>query len=375
MRRRLVVLAACAASVVPRAEQPPEQIPLVFRVTTEVVQFDATVIDADGRPVTTLQREDFVVLQDGKPVELTDVTFVDRRARSAAMARDPNRTPVLGVDVDPLVFLIDDMAMTPDGFHRVRRALREFVLAAVPAGVEIGILRTGEAGRRTTALTADRDELLRRIDGMRYLARSLRRGLASGSGAAGPGTKQLERTFLEGTLGSLNSLLADLRRFPGRKTVVLLSEGVAVDPGIQEWPEPVENRLNRLAQLAAEAGVTTHSVDITGVGGAAASLRHRMLLRDGLGTIAERMGGLYLAMDNDLVRPLQRIAAIESGYYVLSYVPPDGTFVRGRNAPFRKLTVRVHRDGLTVRTRAGFFGNGAAATPGAPPPATPFATR
>ena len=328
--------------------------PPLFRVSTTLVQFDAVVVDEDGLAVRSLAREDFDVRQDGAPVTLKEAIFVDRTARGAT-AVPQDGTPRLGVDVEPLVFLIDDMAMTPDGFNRTLEGLRQFVRAGVPPGLEIGILRTGERGRRTTAMTSEPGVLLRRLDGMRYLARSLRQGLASGSGAAGAGTRDLERTFLEGTLGSLNSLIADLRRFPGRKTVVLLSEGVALQLSdrMGDW---LEARLNRLSQLAAEAGVTTHTIDVAGVSAAASSLAVAMTLRDGLLTLPERMAGLHLGLKNDLIVPLRRIAAFERGYYLLSYEPPDGTFVAGGSAPFRKLSVRLRREGLTVKTRAGFFG-------------------
>jgi VWFA-related protein len=338
----------------PAALQEPRdpERPPVFRIARELVQFDAVVIDDHGTIVPTLTREDFDVRQDGVPVALQDAAFVDRAAR-LAMA-DRRAVPRMGIDVDPLVFLIDDMAMTPDGFHRVLKGLREFVLGGILPGMEAGILRTGQRGRRTTAMTADRAMLLKQVDSMRYLARSLRPGLASGSGASGPGTRQREKAFLEGTLGSLNSLLLDLRRFPGRKTVVLFSEGVALEPGARQG-DPVEARLDQLAQLAAEAGVTVHSIDVTGVGAGAGSLAAGISLRDGLVALPERMAGLYLGLSNDLIVPLRRIMAFERGYYLLTYEPPAGTFVAGARTPFRRLAVRIRHDGLTVRSRAGFF--------------------
>lgn len=344
-------LMVLAAPVLAQDRQSPAA-PPVFRIATELVQFDAVVVDGEGRPVTSLRSDDFEIRQDGRPVVIRDVTFVDRQARAVAASNQPDRAPLVGIEVAPLVFLIDDMAMTLEGFHRVRNGLREFFARGVPPGVEVGILRTGVRGRHTTELTPDRDELLKRVDAMRYLARSVRHGVASGSGASGAGTRQLEKTFLEGTLGSVNSLLVDLRRLPGRKTVVLLSEGVALD--IDSGGPSVEGRLNRLSQLAAEAGVTLHSVDLNVH--AMPAVYYRLLFSDGLTSMAARMGGLYLAPQNDLAGPFERIATFERGFYLLSYEPPDGTFVSGANPPFRKLAVRVRRDGLTVRTRPGFFG-------------------
>lgn len=363
---KLGVLAAAlmvsAAGQGTRDAQPSDQSQVAFRATAELVQFDAVVLDAARHPVTTLTLDDFEVRQDGSPMVLRDVVFIDRASRHAARViggADPTSVPRVGIDVEPLIFLVDDMVMSPDGFDRVKAALRQFVDMGLPAGFEIGILRTGETGRRTTALTADAGELRRRIDELRYMARSVRGGLAR-SGAVSAGHRDIERTFVDGTLGSLNSLLVSLRSLPGRKTVVIFSEGIALrvdEEGL--FGQPVEARLDRLAQLAAEASVTTHTIDVTGVNGALSGpqrLNDRMLLRDGLDNLARRMAGLYLFNTNDLIEPLRRIVAVEQGYYLLSYAPPDGTFVSERTAPFRKLSVTVREPGLVVRTRAGFFG-------------------
>jgi hypothetical protein len=289
--------------------------PVVFRATTALVQFDAVVLDGEGRPVTTLTRDDIVVRQDGTPVVLRDVTFVDRAERLRDLVRRTDGThvanPRTGIDVDPIVLVVDDMVMTADGFARVRSALRTFV-QDLPDGIE---------------------------------------------------------------MGSLNSLLVNLRALPGRKTIVLLSEGVALRIGTglmgaasvgstvlgtddRHWlTQPIEGRLNRLAQLAADAGVVVHTADVSGVpADAAGDLARRMDLRDGMTTIAERTGGLYFGLDNDLANPLARIADLERGYYLLSYVPPDGTFVEHEPAPFRRLSVTVRDNRHRVLTRPGFFG-------------------
>lgn len=356
-----------------RGEEPP----VVFRATTALVQFDAVVLDGEGRPVTTLTRNDIVVRQDGTPVELRDVTFIDRAGRLRDLVRRTDgahvAAPRAGIEVDPIVLLVDDMVMTADGFARVRAALREFV-QHVPDGLEVGILRTGETGRQSTSLSADRDALLQRIEAMRYLARSAGGGMGA-SGAMSPGHTDLDRTFIDGTLGSLTSLLVNLRALPGRKTIVLLSEGIALRMGTGlmgaasvgssvlgtdegHWlTQPIEGRLNRLAQLAADAGVVVHTADVSGVpSDAAGDLARRVNMRDGMTTIAERTGGVYFGLDNDLSNPLARIANLERGYYLLSYVPPAGTFVDHEPAPFRTLSVTLRDDRHRVLTRPGFFG-------------------
>lgn len=341
-------LADTTRSRPPGEQSSPAQV--LFRVTTTLVHFDAQVFDRDGRPVVSLTRDSFEVLQDGVPVILKDVTFIARPVLRANAALSIGEVAA-SQPVEPLVFLIDDMAMTPAGFQRVRNGLRGFVERGLPAGVEVGILRTGETGWRTTTLTADRGVLLTRISAMRYLVRSFRSGLASGSGATGPDGGGIDRPFTEGTLGSLTSLLRDLRRLPGRKVVVLLSQGVALDMGGGENAgASVEDRMNRLGQLGALAGVTTHCIDVAGVHG------ELIGLKDGLVSIPERLGGRYLDGGNELTAAFGRLTAMEEGYYLLSYEPPPGTFVQKQPPPFRRLTVRVRGQGLDVRTRRGFFG-------------------
>ena len=69
MLRPSVALAAALLAVVPILAQDP-QAP-VFRSGTKVVSLYATVTESGGRLVPDLAREDFEVLDDGKPQELT----------------------------------------------------------------------------------------------------------------------------------------------------------------------------------------------------------------------------------------------------------------------------------------------------------------
>ena len=84
-RRRLVVV-----SLAGQAQEP------VFRAGVDLVTVDAIVVDKDGRPVTGLTADDFVLTVDGKPraidaFELVAVR-VDRRAgRSAPAGRQQQR--------------------------------------------------------------------------------------------------------------------------------------------------------------------------------------------------------------------------------------------------------------------------------------------
>ena len=52
----------------------------------DLVDVDAVVTDADGKPVTGLKKEDFEVREDGKPVELKTFVAVSMSEDSSATA-------------------------------------------------------------------------------------------------------------------------------------------------------------------------------------------------------------------------------------------------------------------------------------------------
>jgi VWFA-related protein len=83
MRRVLPVTALLLASatLVPTAQQParpaPQQPGLTFRVAANFVEVDAIVTDKNGEPARDLTCEDFQVIEDGKPQNLSVCAFVD----------------------------------------------------------------------------------------------------------------------------------------------------------------------------------------------------------------------------------------------------------------------------------------------------------
>src|SRR5437016_4959895 len=64
---------APAPSPSPRREAPP----VTFAVEVGYVEVDAIVTDRAGQPVRDLTREDFVVLEDGKPQTIELFTQID----------------------------------------------------------------------------------------------------------------------------------------------------------------------------------------------------------------------------------------------------------------------------------------------------------
>jgi hypothetical protein len=68
-------------------------------------------------------------------------------------------------------------------------------------------------------------------------------------------------------------------------------------------------------------------------------------------------GGLAYQNGNDFNFGLDRVLQDQSGYYLIGFKPPDGTFEEKRGArAYHHIKVTVTRPGLHVRSRSGFFG-------------------
>jgi len=189
------------------------------------------------------------------------------------------------------------------------------------------------------------------------------------------------------TLRSLQGLTTGLARIPGRKTVVFMSEGFMFE---NAWGD-----LRILVAQAARANVRIYSLDAlglrrrsasTGLGvlepletGAAIPADLYNTLEEGPNTLAMDTGEYVIRSTNDFTGALEEIARDTSHYYVLGYSSSNSEM----DGKFRRIGVRVKRDGVQVRARRGYVATPAAAAPleaaakpGAPvtpPPAPPRA--
>jgi VWFA-related protein len=167
---------------------------------------------------------------------------------------------------------------------------------------------------------------------------------------------------------SLSTLVTMLSRFPGRKSVILFSEGLAVSP-----------RMDGVLPQAQDENVTFYTLDATGLG---ASGRKSLPRRDvdpseltgssrlrraswqkafpemdptaGLGPLADRTGGFIVSDTNDLTGGVSAVTADRRAFYVLAY---SSRREKGDDAA-RHLEVRVKREGVSVRARSGVVAAG-----------------
>jgi VWFA-related protein len=418
MRLRTVALLAslvCLLITQSAAQQAPTP-QTVIRINVNLVQVDAVVTDSRGNPVTDLTVDDFELLQDGKPQEITAFDFInvkDSTTRNAA-ARRPAAGPRggrggRGTPPPPpavlrpqqirrtIALVVDDLALSFDSSVRVRESLKKWVEDEMQPGDLVAVIRTSAGMGALQQFTSDRRLLFSAIELVRYqVGRVGISSFAPLAGADPPGSpdttlfnRELERMYSIGSMGAIQYIVQGLRDMPGRKSVVLFSESMQLLYA-DGRDQLVEEALKRLSDAANRSAVVIYAIDPRGVTytgltaedrtsgmsprqvAQVASRRSNQLIasQEGMITLAQKTGGLFLN-NNDLQDSLKQVVADGDGYYLLGYQPDRSTFDQRTGSPrFHTISVRVKRPGLSVRSRTGFFG-----TPDRrePPPLTPIA--
>lgn len=369
-------------------------------VTTTLVQVDAIVTGADGRPVTTLTQDDFEILEDGKPREIRSFSFVriegavagERAATKAATVapvtlrrQDVRRT---------IAIVIDDLKMSVQSLHYTREALRKFIATQVGPDDLVAIQTTGGASP-LGQFTTDRKQLRAAVDRIRVNltgggpADSIR-AIGNEEGDDAQVGAMLRRRFAVGTLGAVRHIAEGMREMPGRKSVVLFSEGMRMARDFVKEEPPVDvNEVRSVSDAANRAAVVIYAIDPRGVVYPGMQAKDDVSgleqgeVRDQIGERLERLrgtqatlrflaqetGGLAQLNSNDMNDSLRQVLSDQSGYYLLGFQSGEDAAARlRREGKYHRLQVRVKTPGLRVRHRKGFLGDAAAP---APMPATP----
>lgn len=376
----------------------------VVRITTNLVQFDVTVTDKNGKPVPDLKPEDFEISENGQRQEISNFSYIavagsaTNVAPSKSMAKpDPLAPPIPPAKLAPeevrrtIALVVDDLGLSFESATYVRKALRKFVEQQLQPGDLVAVIPTGGGVGAMQQFTSDKRQLLAAIERMRWNP-SGRGGLsgfeplrydepkppADKTDAAnfeGDQDDYFEQSDAVGTLGSINYIVRGLRDLPGRKSIVLFSDGFALVDTKGNTNGRTISGLDRLVDAANRASVVIYTLDprgvpiydltaaddISGVGfrGARAIPIRRSQARfdslTGMILLSDKTGGFNIRNNNDIVDGLKQIIVDQSGYYLIGYQPDAGTFDPKR-LRFNSFKVKVKRKGLQVRYRSGFIG-------------------
>ncbi len=378
------------------------------KVEVTVVNVEVYVTDRDGNPIRGLGREDFTLLEDGKPVEVTNFSAVEGGAaievREGAGGLEP--APVAPPRAEhrlSLIVYVDNLHLQPASRKRALGQVREFLGQSFPAGSRVMVVSYERSPRVVQPFTEDLALALSQLDGLvkgkpigvenrAAKANTLAqiRAIYDNDGCSELALDQMRAlalayaqplahedaqsfTALAGVVGSVAGL-------PGRKVVFHVSDGVPLVSG-QEALGLVgslcegafgpfagselsqDKRLRRLSTQANAAGVTFYTLEAAGLRAPLASSAEqaRPTLsatlesdsianeQDVLFNLASETGGRALLNSNRLQEALVSVGRDLSNFYWLGYAAE-----RSADGRVHALEVKVRRDGARVQHRRSY---------------------
>ena len=310
-----------------------------------------------------------------------------------------------------IVFVVDDLGLSFSSLTAVRSGLKRFVDQQMLSGDLVGIVRTSGGAGALQRLTSDKRQLYGAIESLRgsysFGNRTGVHQFLPKNEVPMPAAEVDEaRISLAGTLMSLTNIVRALKALPGRKSLLFFTDNFptlpdAADLRIGANPPAAPGTLSPppdfgataadhlvdpgliggLAQAASQSSVVIYPLSAFGLqytgptaadqspGGAqmisgawmtnTMNLRGSQLLRtqEGLQDLAHQTGGFAIINNNDLGQGVARIMDDLKGYYLIGYRPAEATFEkRNGRLPYHKITLRLKRPGLHIRSRQGFYG-------------------
>jgi VWFA-related protein len=201
------------------------------------------------------------------------------------------------------------------------------------------------------------------------------------------------RNDLRYTLNALQSVSSSLAGLPGRKAILYVSDGLpqrpgeelyqqmldlfgnslpsatgrSLDPFIEALEQDETDLLNRITQQANAHQVTLYTLDARGAGGGTHSAEYadisagaaghtmtdnlrKLNLQEPLIALASATGGSAILNTYAFDNALGSVAQDFDSFYSLGYRSRHGG-----DGKYHKIDVRVKRDGLRIRHRAGFL--------------------
>lgn len=350
----LVILAPAAIAQEARDAAPQETFEEQVNVTEVVL--DALVTDRQGNVILGLQPEDFVVEENGDPVQLDSVSFYSNRL----VEPDDESAEAAGVSADDppsdryfILFFHDQRINSGSAFRIVERQLnagrqsqdwvREEMLpgdwvAVVSYDVKLKLHQDFTQDRK--ALISSIDRAVKGADGANWPSRqdgdegpSLAESMPSG--------KEL-RKATGNIYKGLRVLAEATEAIQGRKNLMLFTLGFGeLDsfgnyiPDTRYYP-PMMHALNN-------ANVAVYTIDLS-----PPNVRHS--LEDAMSHLAMDTGGEYMFTHSNFIKPLRRVSEATNGYYLLSYRSrhPEG------KEGYQKVKVSLKNPKWKVSARSGY---------------------
>lgn len=429
----LLILATFVASIPGRSQDKTQtKKPVdddIIKTSSNLVSVDVMVKDKKGKVVGDLKAEDFSVTENGVK---QDISFFDATLITGPVSADPSTTPrttespattpattpTLPRNVVALV--LDGQTTEATNLKRVRDGISHYVKNRITNNDSVALFQIAGGLQLLQPFTQDKEKLLSAIERSTNRSGTATTGelrdinaniaqlrdqqvtlapagqpITSPAAASQAAQAMITRRVLEQflalrstlslqqtrpILASLAAICEGLRPMPGKKTLVMFSQGF-VAPEVLDW------QIQSAIDIANRSNVSIYIIDSTGLTGgvpqsgayvppsalagisAAVDQESRMRASSGqsifdisrhegidrqqdiLSRLSEETGGRFIKNTNDFSDGLNRIDDEIRSRYTLAYRSTDQNF----DGRFRKVKIEVKRPGVTVVARPGYY--------------------
>lgn len=350
-----------APALVAQTEQTPSDQPqgqFEGRVDVNEVLLDVLVTDRQGNVIVGLDKGDFQVTEDGKPVELTGITFYSNRKlieSSPALAERGVTADQVPEDRYFVLFFDDQKSAAAEAPELLTSLLdagkraRDWVRTGLLRNDWVAVVSYDSKLKVHQDFTRDRVALQQAIadaikgkdtDG-NWPSRidtsegpSLRAGLPRGNDLRKESTSAYDAVRLVAEASG---------QVTGRKNLLLFTNGFPsrIDTFGQYLPD--QRRYPEMSRALNDNNVAVYTIDLTPAG-----TEHT--LSNFMNQLASDTGGRYFYNFTNFTTPLEQIADENSGYYLLSYRSEKPAGAKG----FQEVRVKTNNPEFRIRARKGY---------------------
>jgi len=397
----------------------------VVKVKSNLVNIDVIVKDKKGKYISDLKPEDFTITEDGhaQKIEFFDAPTVRievHKAGDTVTAAAPAAvSPVATTAPRNYVALVLDSQTTDiTNLKPVRDGMIKYIREQISDTDAVAVLSVTNGLQMLQSFTQDKAKLIESLEKLgspdsksfeqKDIAENIANlrdflnnaptsteGITTNAGGSQMARVMIARAVLaqfirlrtalslqqaRPVLAALAAIAEGLRPIPGRKTLVLFSQGF-VTPAVLDWQVQstidIANRANTAIYIIDSAGlragapnsgalvpgsplagvsaITNQEQRIRAVGGETVfdNVRQEGQTReyDILYRLSGDTGGKFLKGNNDIGQGLERINQEIQARYTLAYRSTNQTF----DGTFRKVKIEVKRPDAQIMSRSGYY--------------------
>ncbi len=330
------------------ADEPSLELEFEGLIEVSEVLLDVLATDADGQAVAGLGRDDFIVEENGEPVELTGVSFYSTRYGEEAAPDEPPSSRHF------IFFFHNQWQMSYYGGDLMRQQMRAGLESRrwldeemLPADW-VAVVSYGKGKLRVHQdFTQDRAALERA-----FKEGSIGKKPA-GMRRSSPGARDLTvfrrlpkgrelRQRASNVYQALGLVAEACGYVIGRKNLLMFTIGFGEERRFGE-AEPDPDYYPQLETALNDHNVAVYPIDTSPAGRGTRQT-------DFMTRLAEDTGGTYFEDFVGFIRPLRDIGGDNYAYYVLSYQSAHPAGEIG----YQRVEVKARDENVTVRTRKGY---------------------